>query len=78
MPGKKCVCRKCGENLVIEYIAERGEIYRLKQNGEIGARIKSVKYEATGDYMVYCRSCGENYAGRLCAGRFEIWCEEEG
>lgn len=75
--GKKCVCRKCGGSLVIEYIAERGLIYRLKRNGTVGGHVRNVNYEGTGDYMVYCPSCGENYSVNIIGGTFIIEGEED-
>ena len=69
--AKRCVCTKCRGSLVIEYIGNYGTIYSLNQNGAIGRKIKSIKYEGSGDYMVYCRQCGTGYDGRLINDHFE-------
>lgn len=77
MKNEKCVCPKCGCDLVIEYIGNYGTIYRINKNGTIGRREKRMLYELNGDYMVYCKSCGECYDGRLRAGKFELFYEQE-
>lgn len=74
----KCVCQKCGNNLVIEYIGNYGTIYAIRQDGKIGRRLKSIKYDQSSDgYMVYCQSCGEGYDGRLTDEGFKIYWEGE-
>lgn len=74
--SKKCVCPKCGNNLVIEYIGNYGTIYAIRQDGKIGQKLKSIKYEQSRDnYMVYCSSCGEGCDGRFTDGRFKIYWE---
>ena len=65
MSDKNCICPKCGGNLVIEYIGNYGIIYNINKNGSIGRRKKRIMYESSGDYMVYCESCGTGYDGRL-------------
>jgi len=41
----KCVCPKCESNLVIEYIGNYGTIYAIKQDGKIGRKLRSIKYD---------------------------------
>lgn len=72
----KCVCPKCGNSLVIEYIGNYGTIYAIRQDGKIGRRLKSIKYEQSAEgYMVYCSSCGEGYDGRLTDKGFALYSE---
>lgn len=73
---KKCLCNKCGNNLVIEYVGNYGTIYYLKESGQIGRKLRSIKYEASGDYFVYCPNCGTNYDGRLLDSKFIPYTEE--
>lgn len=77
MKNEKCFCPKCGGDLVIEYIGNYGTIYRINKNGTIGRREKRIMYESGGDYMVYCKMCGEGYDGRLLDGKFEIYNSED-
>ena len=71
-----CACRKCGGSLAIEYIGNYGTTYHLRRDGTVGRRLRSIKYESSGDYMVYCQSCGTGYDGRLLNGKFVQYSEE--
>lgn len=71
-----CACKKCGGNLEIEYIGNFGTIYHLRRDGTVGRRLRSIKYETSGDYMVYCQSCGTGYDGRFLGGKFVPYLEE--
>lgn len=69
----RCVCPKCGNNLVIEYIGSYGTIYAIRQDGKIGRRLKSTKYDESSDgYVVYCPSCGTEYDGTLTDEGFKF------
>lgn len=55
-------CTKCGGSLLIEAVGKYGDVYRLKRDGKIGeTRIRTHKYEHTGEYLVYCCRCGQTY-----------------
>lgn len=72
-----CVCGQCGANLVVEYIGNYGTIYYLRQDGSVGRKLRSVKYDSSSDgYMVYCPSCGAGYDGRFLDGKFVPYREE--
>ncbi len=66
------VCLDCGASLVVEYIGSYGTVYRLRRDGTVGARMKSIKYEHSGDYMVYCPKCGHGFEGEFKDGVFQI------
>ena len=66
----KCLCSKCGNNLVIEYVGNYGTIYYIKENGKVGRKLKSIKYEESEDYFVYCPNCGIEYDGRFLNDKF--------
>ena len=72
----KGVCSKCNHNLVVEYVGNYGTIYYLRKDGSEGHKIKSIKYEFSGNYFVYCPNCGESYDGRFIDGRFIPYVEE--
>lgn len=70
----KCVCPKCGNSLVIEYVGSYGTIYAIRRDGKVGRRLKSVKYDQSGDgYMVYCSVCGTGYDGRMTDEGFVLY-----
>lgn len=66
----ECICKKCGNSLVIEYDGSYGTIYHLKKDGTTGRKLKTIKYEHSGDYMVYCPNCGTGYDGRFYCEKF--------
>lgn len=72
----KCVCPKCGGDLIIEYTGSYGTMYHIKRDGTTGRRLRSAKYEHSGDYMVYCSQCGTGLDGRLTDGKFVPYLEE--
>lgn len=55
------ICEKCGGRIVAEAIGNYGIIYYLRKNGEIGRKLRKIKYECNGEWMYYCTQCGENY-----------------
>lgn len=75
--NSKCICPKCGGSLVIEYVGTYGTIYHIRQDGTIGRRLRSAKYEHSGDYMVYCQNCGAGLDGRFLDGKFVAYVEDE-
>lgn len=73
MPDKKkVVCPKCGGNLVYEAIGSYGQLYHVCKNGKIGRQLKVIKYEGSGDAMLYCLDCGTNYDFRLTQDGVEL------
>lgn len=69
---KKVSCTYCGHSLVIEYVGTYGTIYHVGQFGKIGRMLRSIKYEHSGDTMVYCPSCGANYEHKILNGTLFI------
>ena len=67
-----CICKKCRHSLVVEYIGNYGSIYHVRKDGRIGRKLRSVKYEESGDMMVYCPECGTSYEFKLVNGDIEI------
>ena len=60
----KNVCSKYGGKIVAEAIENYGTIFYLRKDGTIGRKLKTIKYEHSGDWMFYCSNCGENYEER--------------
>ena len=59
MKSPKNICPECGGKLLIEAVGNYGDVYRMKENGEMSKkRIRRRIYENSGDYMIYCEECG--------------------
>lgn len=74
MSDKLC-CPKCGSPLVLEAIGNYGDKYHLKRDGSQGRKLGRLVYEYSGDEMVYCPECGENYDFRWEGKRVKLECE---
>lgn len=57
----KNICPKCGGKIVAEAIGNYGTIFYLKSDGTIGRKLRTIRYEHSGDWMYYCADCGEGY-----------------
>lgn len=55
------ICEECGGRIVAEAIGNYGTVYYLRKNGTIGRKLRTIRYEHSGDWMYYCPECGENY-----------------
>ena len=54
-------CPKCDGRIVAEAIGNYGTVFYLRDNGTIGHKLRSVKYEHTGEWLFYCDECGEQF-----------------
>ena len=61
MKNPKNICPECGGKLLIEAIGNYGDVCYMKQDGtESKTRIRRYIYEHSGDFMIYCESCGNS------------------
>lgn len=70
-------CPKCGSALVIEAIGNYGDKYHLCRDGRQGRKLGRIVYEYSGDEMVYCPQCGENFDYRWKGNKVEVFFQEE-
>lgn len=57
----KNICPNCGGPLVAEALGTYGTIHQIRQDGTVGQKLRTVKYEHTGEWLYYCLECGKNY-----------------
>lgn len=69
---KMVVCPECGGNLIYEAIGSYGTLYYVRKDGRIGRRLKSIRYEHSGDAMVYCLKCSSGYEFRNTENGIEL------
>jgi len=57
----KNICPKCGGNIVAEAFGQYGTVYYIRKDGQIGRKLRTVKYEHNDDWIYYCPNCGKEF-----------------
>lgn len=61
MNNAKNICPQCGGQIVAEAVGNYGTVFYLRKDGSIGRKLRTVRYEHSGDWMYYCTKCGKNF-----------------